>query len=237
LAAHQARVDAARRAREAEEARRHAEAARNASSIWKTSTPASASHPYLARKQVEPVESLRDIAAAEAARILGYAPKSGNEHLAGRLLVVPVVKGADELSTLELIDEAGRKSAIYGGTKSSGYWAVQPLPDTGTDTEPSLTILIGEDVVTVLSAWDATGFPVIAALSSSNLLAAAREMRERYPAAVLVILADLVKVTGDPDPCYRGSSGCRRPAGHSRFRRGPARGSEGPQRSGGAPGP
>jgi putative DNA primase/helicase len=50
------------------------------------------------------------------------------------------------------------------------------------------------------SSSKAIGHLVIAALSSSNLLAVAREMRERYPAAILVILSDLVKVTGDPDP-------------------------------------
>jgi phage/plasmid primase-like uncharacterized protein len=197
MAAHQARVDAARRAREAEEARRHAEAARNASSIWKTSTPASASHPYLARKQVEPVESLRDIDAAEAARILDYAPKSGNEDLAGRLLVVQVVKVAGELSTVEFIDEAGRKSALSRGAKAGGYWAAQALPD---GDGAGITLLLAEGMATALSAREATGHRVIAALSSSNLLAVATLMRQRFPAAVLVILADLIKTTGQPDP-------------------------------------
>ena len=52
----------------------------------------------------------------------------------------------------------------------------------------------------MLSASEATGTPGIAALSSSNLVPVAKAMRERYPAATLVILADLVKATGDPDP-------------------------------------
>ena len=158
------RCEVERRAREAEDSRRHAEAREKAAEIWKASTPASASHPYLARKQVEPVESLREIDSIAAAEILGYVPKYRDKHLAGRLLVVPVVKVAGKLSTLELIDELGRKSALYGGAKAGGYWAVQPLPDTGTETEPRLTILIGEGVATVLSAWEATGLPVIAAL-------------------------------------------------------------------------
>lgn len=51
----------------------------------------------------------------------------------------------------------------------------------------------------MLSASTATGIPGIAALSSSNLVTVAMAMRERSPKADLVILADLVKVTGEPD--------------------------------------
>ena len=60
-----------------------------------------------------------------------------------------------------------------------------------TATGPGLTILIGEGVATVLSASEATGYLVIAALSSSNLLAVAKAMSQRFPAAILVFLADL----------------------------------------------
>jgi putative DNA primase/helicase len=55
-------------------------------------------------------------------------------------------------------------------------------------------------VATVLSAKEATGHPAIASLSSGNLTTVAKAMRERYPQAALVILADLVKATGEPDP-------------------------------------
>jgi putative DNA primase/helicase len=78
-----------------------------------------------------------------------------------------------------------------------GYWATERLPDGGgTD----LTLLIGEGVATVLSAKKATGHLAVAALSSSNLSAVAKEMRDRYHEAVIVILVDLVKATGAPDP-------------------------------------
>jgi putative DNA primase/helicase len=143
------------------------------------------------------VATLREIDAGAAAAILGYAPKSGGDLLTGRLLVVPVKQG-DRLSTLELIDGDGRKAALAGrGTKAGGYWATERLPDGDGD---GLTLLIGEGVATVLSAKEATGHPAIAALSSGNLPAVAKAMRERYPAAALVILADLVKATGEPDP-------------------------------------
>jgi putative DNA primase/helicase len=63
-----------------------------------------------------------------------------------------------------------------------------------------LTLLIGEGVATVLSAREATGHPAVAALSSNNLTAVAKAMRERFPKASLVILADLMKATDEPDP-------------------------------------
>jgi len=182
---------------EAEIARERADTALRAAAILKAATEAKADHPYLARKHVSPVATLREIDAGAAAAILGYPPKSGGDQLAGRLLVVPVKQG-DRLSTLELIDEAGRKAALAGrGSKVGGYWATERLPD---GNGAGLTLLIGEGVATGLSASQATGHPAIAALSSGNLPAVAKAMRERYPAASLVILADLVKATGEPDP-------------------------------------
>ena len=192
------RIAAERAAKEeAEIARERADTAAKAAEILKAATEAKADHPYLVRKKVSPTATLREIDAGAAAAILGYSPKSGGDPLAGRLLVVPVKRG-DRLSTLELIDEAGRKAALAGrGSKAGGYWATERLPD---GDGAGLTLLIGEGVATVLSASAATGKPGIAALSSGNLPAVAKAMRERYPAAALVILADMVKATGEPDP-------------------------------------
>lgn len=182
---------------EAEITRKRADTASMAAAILKAATEAEANHPYLSRKQVSPVATLREIDAGAAAAILGYHPKTGGDQLTWRLLVVPVKQG-DRISTLELIDEAGRKSALAGrGSKVGGYWATERLPD---GNGAGLTLLIGEGVATGLSASEATGHPAIAALSSGNLPAVAKAIRERYPAAALVILADLVKATGEPDP-------------------------------------
>jgi putative DNA primase/helicase len=192
------RREAAERAakEKARKAREHAQAARRAGEIWEAATPAQADHPYLVRKRISPTVGLREMEAQTVAEILGYAPKQGDEPLVGRLLVVPV-KVAGDLSTLEHIDETGRKSALSRGKKSGGYWDAQELPE-GDGT--GITILVGEGVATTLSAREATGHLAVAALTSGNLLAVAREMRQRYPKAVLVVLADLVKTTGEPDP-------------------------------------
>src|ERR1039458_5296511 len=167
--------------------RRRAEAATKADAIWKAASPVQADHPYLIRKQVQPVASLRELPAGDVAELLGYAPKSDGEVLAGRLVVAPVEVGA-RLSTLELIDEAGRKSAIAGGQKAGGYWAAQKLPD---GDGKGLRLLIAEGIATALSAGAATGHAVIAALSCGNLEPVARSIRGRYPTATLVVLADL----------------------------------------------
>lgn len=184
--AHRLRIDSLQRAREAEESNRKANAASKAMTIWKASKPASTSHPYLLRKKVSPTATIREIDANTASIILGYAPKSNGEVLVGRLLVAPV-KVADAISTCELIDNDGRKSAIHGGAKSGGYWAAQPLPK---NDDKGRTLLIGEGVATVLSACEATGHLAIAALTCGNLKNLALTMRERYPSAKIVILAD-----------------------------------------------
>lgn len=192
-AAHRKRVDAMRLAREAEEAQRRTEAASKATRLWSAGTPARPDHPYLLRKRVAPTETLRELSADDVALVIGYAPRAKGERLADRVLLAPVKVGG-KLSTIEMIDGDGRKSALAGGAKSGGFWAAQAVLDGD-----GRCILIAEGVATALSAREATGHPAIAALSAGQLAAAARAMRERYPAALLVILADVL-ASGEPDP-------------------------------------
>ena len=178
----------------AEIERERAEAAAKAVAILKAATAVTGDNPYLTRKKVSPTTTLREIDAGTAATIVGYTPKSGGEPLEGRLLVVPVKQG-DKVSTLELIDGKGRKTALAGrGSKAGGHWATRRPPDDAD------VLLIGEGVATTLSASEATAHVGIAALSSGNLMAVAKAMRDRYPDAELVLLADLLKTTGLPDP-------------------------------------
>jgi putative DNA primase/helicase len=187
---------AAEVAHQKEQAKKHAAARAKAAAIWAAASPASNFNPYLKHKQVDQVDTLREIEASAAAAILEYKPKSNDVELTGRLLIAPVTIG-DLMTTCELIDGTGRKSAIFGGDKKGGFWSAQALP---TGTGGGLALLIGEGVATVLSATEASGFSGIAALSSNNLMAVAKSMRKRYPLADLVLLADLVKATGKPDP-------------------------------------
>jgi putative DNA primase/helicase len=138
-------------------------------------------HPYLLRKQLRSMPTVRELTASTVASILGYQPKSGDRVLEGRLLIVPV-KIAGALSTVELIDVAGHKSALRGGAKKAGYWATGPQEGT---------ILIAEGMATAATVSMALAAPGVAALSCGNLLPVAEYMRIRFPTARLVICADI----------------------------------------------
>jgi putative DNA primase/helicase len=191
-----------RRRREKAQAEAEDEAARARAATWaraivKAASPASPAHPYLGRKAIAPTPTLMELDAGTVASILGYAPQASGEPLSGPLLVAPIARGG-KLVSVELIDGEGRKAALPGrGTKAGGYWATGRLPDGPGE---GLTLLIGEGVATCLTASTASGYPGIAALSSGVLLAVAGAMRERYPRAALVILADLIKASGEADP-------------------------------------
>ena len=192
-AEHLQRMAAMRKAGEAEQSRKRADAVAKAHNLLAAASPADPGHPYLARKVIKPTSTMLMLAAATVARVLGYAPKSKSEPLQGDILILPVtVEG--ELTTCELIDVDGRKSAIAGGRKASGVWLPEPIPPDAA------TIAVGEGAATVLSVAEATGWPVVAALSAGNLENVARQLRESHPTADLILLADLVKTTRDPDP-------------------------------------
>lgn len=177
-----------------DEAAEQARAAAWAAKIWAAAESTAAEHPYVQRKSAQAgAGALRVIDAQQATEILGYTPRSAGEPLTGDLLVVPV-KRDGELATLELIDCDGRKTALRGkGTRVGSFWAPCSLPDDGYDGR----LLVGEGVATVTSAAEATGEPAVAALAAGNLSTVAQNLRERYPLADIVILADLDKKTGE----------------------------------------
>jgi len=181
---------------ESQRTAKHLAAAKTASKIWDAAKPAKADHDYLKRKSVQPLAMLRELTATELAKIAGYAPQSSGELLAGRVLIAPIELNG-QLASLEFIDETGRKSALAGGAKRGGYAPLQPMP---TGDGQGLTLLIGEGLATCLSAREATGFATFAALSSGNLASVASQLRAQMPSARIVVLADLVKATGEPDP-------------------------------------
>lgn len=174
-------------AQEAEaQAARRARARKVAADVINASLPAAADHPYLQRKGVLPVDTLRELDVARVTALIGYHPRQGDEELAGRLVVVPI-KIDDALSSLEFIDEAGRKTALAGGAKRCGYWAAQPMP--AGDFEG--VVLVGEGVATVLTGLQATGHKVWAALTCGNLENVVRWLRTQCPGARIGVLADL----------------------------------------------
>jgi phage/plasmid primase-like uncharacterized protein len=180
--------EAKRKAKEAkaerERVKKAKEAVKKAQDLLNNAQPATANHPYLLRKGVKLIKGLGEIALDEAIKYLGYKPKADNELLTGQLLIAPVYI-AGKLSTCELIDESGRKTAIAGGIKLNGYWTQQALP------KEAASIVIAEGVSTTLSLIEATYSIGVAALSAGNIPNVAKYLRGRYPDAEITIAADI----------------------------------------------
>jgi len=184
-----ARIEARRIEREQTRERVAAKAAKVAAAVWKHATEpdAWATNPYLERKQVAPTDTLREIGIDRLSEIIGYHPQASGEPLAGWVLVAPVeIDG--KLSSVEFVDEAGRKTALKGGRKSGGYWATGALPNNNNS---GATLIIAEGVATALSIHQATRHVTLAALSCNNLDPLARWVRQQYPAADIVVCGDL----------------------------------------------
>ena len=106
-AAHAARVEAMRREREAEEARRHAEARELAAKRYSAARPADPGHPYLVAKGVKPHGIRQE----------------------GELLLVPM-RDRDGLHSLQTIDGSGNKRFLTGGRVAGCYHSFGKAGDT-----------------------------------------------------------------------------------------------------------
>lgn len=178
--------DARRRRAQADLDARHRAAAKLAGELWEQAWGAEAGHPYLLRKGLPAVATLRELDAPDLRRLAGYAPHSEGDLLSGRVLLVPVhLDGA--ISTMEFIDEAGRKSTLAGGAKTGGYWAAGVPSPAAIEGGP---VVVAEGMATALSVHLATGWFALGALSAGNLPKVARGWRERYPDTELVIVGD-----------------------------------------------
>lgn len=127
--AHAQRMEENRKAREAEQARVHAEAATKAQAIY-AAAAACDSHPYLTAKGVTAVPGLK---------------------LHKVALVVPVYDEEGKIVSLQFIGEDGGKKFLTGGRKRGCFFAI------GKDASKPLHI--AEGLATALSIYEATGNP------------------------------------------------------------------------------
>jgi len=179
---------------EAHQQQRHAEAVSKTRALLAVGNPDTSGNPYSVRKSFKiPHGAAVTAPVATITEILGYHPQAKGTPLQGEILILPIQKDG-EIVGAELIDEAGRKCAIAGSIKAGACWMPATIP-TGAKT-----IAIGEGAATVLTVTEATGWPVTAALSSSNLLEIAMQVRRDHPGAEVVVCADLNKATRQPDP-------------------------------------
>jgi len=159
--AYRAKMDTIRKAREADQAKRHTEAATKAASIWDAAKPATDAHVYLARKGVQ-VYGLR-------------------EHTDGRLIVP--VRAGKVLQSLQFIDNDNGKLFLAGGEVAGGYFSI------GTTTDAT-ALCVCEGFATGATVHEATGYPVAVAFNAGNLKAVTQAMHASYPDLPLIICGD-----------------------------------------------
>ncbi|MDD2500457.1 MAG: toprim domain-containing protein [Geobacter sp.] len=149
------------RQREEEERQRFQErVSQKAETLWKQARQADYSHPYLVRKGVKP-HGIRQLAQS---------------------LVVPLRDSAGVLWSLQFIDGDGGKRFLSGGRTAGCYWSVGPAP--------AETLLISEGAATACTLFEATGYPVAAAMNAGNMKAVALALREKFLKIRLLLCAD-----------------------------------------------
>lgn len=150
-------------ARQAEEAKRHDEAAIKARVIWPKSTPITApsQHSYLLKKHVNP----------------------HNARLYGDALAIPIYNECRQLVNLQFINADGAKRFLTGGKKKGCFSVIGKLEAT----DP---ILIPEGWATGASLHEHTGHFVIVAMDAGNLEPVALAVRRLYPDREIVLCGD-----------------------------------------------
>jgi putative DNA primase/helicase len=131
---------------------------------------ASADHPYLQRKRVQPH---------------GIKVNSAGE------LVIPMTDGeTGEVSSYQRIFADGQKRYLGGGKKQGGYYEIK-----GTRN----VVFVAEGFATAASVHEATGNTVFVAFDKGNLGLVAKSVRQMLPAAKIIIAADNDQFTdGNP---------------------------------------
>lgn len=155
------RMVAARKAREEERSRVHAESAAKARAIYAAAADCTG-HPYLERKGVKPVPGLK---------------------LHKGAVVVPLYDDGGKVASLQFIDADGSKRFLTGGRKRGCFF-----PLGGKDADKPL--LIAEGYATAASLHECLSLPVLVAFDADNLQPVAEMARARYPARAIILAAD-----------------------------------------------
>lgn len=143
-----------------------AHAAQQAAALWASASDDGAS-PYLARKGVQ-------------GHGVRYTPEG--------FVLVPLRDGDGTLWNVQSIapqrPAAGTDKLFLKGGRKSGLWHWCGVP-AGAGV-----LLVAEGYATAASLHEATGRPVAVAFDAGNLAHVAKALRQRYPAALLVLCGD-----------------------------------------------
>ena len=161
-------------------------ASANAVAVWERCIPATPAEAYIDRKRGKP-DGLRVYpASAEPLIIAG-------ENVTG-YLVVPCWCG-DQLQTLQFIPpDKGKKLNLPGAQLNSGFFTVGEITDR---------VYICEGIGTAWACNTASGAAAVVCFGAGNMSKVAKSLRDKYPAARLVIVpergkeADAEKIAAD----------------------------------------
>lgn len=157
------RLAEAKALRDAALEKQHEVASATVEKIWTDCGPASAEHPYLKRKSVQP----------HGARVTGD----------GRL-VVPLYDQAGRLCSLQYIANDGGKLYHPGGEAGGKFWMVGTMDELGT-------IFVAEGFATAATIHEITGRPCVVSYSASSIVPVTASLREMYGSSQdIVIVAD-----------------------------------------------
>ncbi|MFO1505931.1 MAG: toprim domain-containing protein [Lysobacterales bacterium] len=175
-------IEQARCQREAETQRRHETTQARAQRLWAQAGPASADHPYLARKRVLP-HGIRQ---------------------SGELLLVPMHDIDNTLWNLQTIAADGQKRFLSGGRKRGLMFVIGSITgaahvDTGDTLGDIRGLLIAEGYATAATLYECTDTPTVVAFDCGNLEPVASALRSKYPDVRVTLCADNdVQTPGNP---------------------------------------
>ncbi|SCZ84790.1 toprim domain-containing protein [Nitrosomonas mobilis] len=139
------------------------DAALKAQRTWEAAKSAPATHPYLVKKDIKP----------HGLRVL-----NGD-------LVVPLINADLRLSSLQFIRPDGQKRFLAGGKKQGNFYAIE---DGSKSTVSPL--VIAEGFATAASVHEYTGYTVLVAFDSGNLIHVARAIQWAAVGRKIIIAGD-----------------------------------------------
>jgi len=146
-------------------------AVRSPQSLWDKCSPASPSHPYLAKKRIGTHGARAD----------------------GDRLVVPLLDTADTIHSLQYISADGTKKFLFDSKVTGHFFLIG-------ETETSVPLYIAEGFATAASIHKAMGGQQVAvAFNANNLKPVAQALRSHWSEREIVLCADDdVKTSGNP---------------------------------------
>lgn len=148
--------------------------------VWSRCEAATNAHPYIVAKRAAgvPLDSLRVLPTTDCLQI-------GGESMAGAL-VVPAYSPDGEFQSLQLIPPAAKKMNLPGCPIGGALFAVGTI-------EPGGVAYIVEGIGQAWACWQATGAAAVVCFGAGNMGKVAAALRERDPAARLVLVPDAGK--------------------------------------------